>query len=344
MHCIKEVIQTIMDNNSFFEDDFNLAPGAQPSGHMHIADAPDLSRSLWYDLENEEEADAVLGEDEDIDGNDPFLIAASNPQLQPTRPASVQTLAGGAAASVANLYSSPRSRKFPLYAPYIIITLIVIVALLGGFAFARTLSPSNKSTIQSATGPIAQQTHTKSTVLPTTIPATMPVPGAQNLPVPWVASERGTPDMFEALSVAETFTQRYETIDFRSPATLTASSFILTNAAINRFAAQDKRHTDAFAAQVQQQKLMQAVLITGAQLVQAQNQNGRFFAWVTVSYQFVAQQGQGTPTTLNNQTMTVLLVAAQFDTPAGNPPMGGIGWQVSNFGHGNTLPAVPATP
>lgn len=184
------------------------------------------------------------------------------------------------------------------------------------------------------------------TVSPTpvsTAPAST-LPAVQDLPAGWVDSGRNIVDATEAIAVAETFTQRYETLDYRSPATLTAARFLLTPEANIRFSATNKRSTKAFADQLQQQHLMQVATITGAKLIRAESSNGSFFAWVTVTYQLSVQQGTEASTVTDNSQLSVLLVSVPFNTPRDAPPMGGIGWLVSDFGKGNALPAIPVEP
>src|SRR5437762_10044770 len=41
-----------MDTN--FDDDFDGLPGIQPSGPIHLDNAPDLSQEAWYDIEDDE--------------------------------------------------------------------------------------------------------------------------------------------------------------------------------------------------------------------------------------------------------------------------------------------------
>lgn len=354
--------------NTDFEDDFDDVLGAQPSGAIPLEDAPDLSRSAWYDLEDEL-PDDPKGQTAATKTQAAARQSAQQAAARQTRyrPAPIRqnswstedTSSFPVTAKPRTLTASPRWRN--VFSLRSILVLVALFAVAGGVAFAKGLTvPMMNSK------PIAQQTpqvihptpkpgstRAKSSPTPTkpkpsptavSTPVATAIPGAQTLPPAWSASGRGTTDMLEALTVAETFTQRYETIDFRSPGTLSASRFIMTRAANIRFSANDQRNTDQFAEQIQQEHLLQDAFITGAQLVAAQELNGNFFAWVTVSYQLSVQQNQEPALTMQNRQMTVLLVAVPFDTPAGAPPMGGIGWLVSNYSSGAALPAIPAQP
>jgi hypothetical protein len=346
-----------MHMNTDFEDDFDDVLGAQPSGAIPLEDAPDLSRSAWYDLEDETPDDAKAQ-------------AAARQSAQPAsarqtlyRPAPIRqnswstedTSSIPVTARPKSLTTSPRWRN--LFSLRSILVLVTLFAVAGGVAFAKGLSvpmmnnrPVAQQTPQAAKPtPKPKPTKAKPSPVPTApkpspTPTVASTPVAMALPPAWTASGRGTTDALEARTVAETFTQRYETIDFRSLGTLSAARFIMTRAANIRFSANDQRNTDQFAEQIQQEHLVQAAFITGAQLVAAQAQNGNFFAWVTVSYQLAMQQGQGPALTMQNRQMTILLVAVPFDTPQGAPPMGGIGWLVSNYSAGTVLPPIPAQP
>lgn len=332
----------MMDNNPLFEDDFEV-PGVQPSTAIPVSEIPEQSQSAWYDLEDEDLT--LLSMDE----NDEDVSTLVDQHQAPSR-ISRQTNVRKAMA----VTSSPPGRWQQVFSLRTVILGIAMIALVSGVVFARGFFSASTTNAQNASQRGMQQTMMSTpaqplvTALPTptSTPTAQPTTVTQNMPAmpaAWTASGRGMADMFEAFSVAETFTQRYETIDFRSPATLSSSRFILTNAANQRFVARDQRNTDTFANQIQQQQLVQAVIIMGAQLVQAQNQNGNFFAWITVSYQLAMQQGQGMPVT-TNKTMTLLLIAVPFNTPNDAPPMGGIGWLVSSYQFGNVLPAIPALP
>ncbi len=357
-----------MHMNSDFEDDFDDVLGAQPSGAIPLEDAPDLSRSAWYDLEDETPYDPKA----QAAGNK--AQAAARQGAQPAsarqtlyRPAPIRqnswstedTSSIPVATRPKTLTTSPRWRN--LFSLRSILVLVALFAVAGGVAFAKglTMPMMNNRPVAQQTQqvvkptPKPKPTRAKPSPVPTTpkpsptpasTPAVTALPGAQALPAAWTASGRGMTDALEARTVAETFTQRYETIDFRSLGTLSAARFIMTRAANIRFSANDQRNTDQFAEQIQQEHLVQAAFITGAQLVAAQAQNGNFFAWVTVSYQLAMQQGQGPALTMQNRQMTILLIAVPFDTPQGAPPMGGIGWLVSNYSAGTALPAIPAQP
>jgi hypothetical protein len=252
-----------------------------------------------------------------------------------------------------------------------ILLIVAIILMVGGAAFAAgpgkgfltRLNHTISTTPGAATNPALvatqpaggqNQPHMNPTPKPTPSgqpsPTPSMVPSGQAitgltpamLPADWGASGRGLTDAAEALITAETFTQRLGTIDARSlQGTLRAAEFIMTQGEQARFLGQvqgvtaDPRATDAFAAQVQQENLHQAAIILGAQLLQDQSQNGRFFAWVTVSYEQITQQGQGAPT-MQAQQLTVLLVSTKF----GGPSMGGIGWLVSGFAPGTVLPPI----
>jgi hypothetical protein len=352
-----------MNMDTDFEDDFDDVAGTQLSGAIPLEDAPALSSSAWYDLEDEPPDDnkvlAAAG----------LRAQTAAPRQTILRPAPIRqnswstqdTSSLPVAARSKAVQASSRWRN--LLSLRSVLTLIALFAVAGGVAFAKGLtlpamnsrpvvqqmrqvaSPTTKPGPARAT-PKPRKAKPSPTPTPTAgnTPAVTVTPGAQALSAAWTASGRGTVDMLEALTVAETFTQRYETIDFRSPGTLSAARFILTQAANARFSANDERNTNQFAAQIQQERLIQAAFITGAQLVAAQAQNGNFFAWVTVSYQLARQQGQGSAPTMQNRQMTVLLIAVPFDTPPDAPPMGGIAWLVSNYSPGNALPNIPAQP
>jgi hypothetical protein len=352
-----------MDMDTMFEDDFNDVPGIQPSGSIHLTDAPDLSQSAWYDLEDE------LPYDEKQ-----VQHGSQNSSSQHLYRSTAKSHHNWAQASLKSSTSTTPSRWQNLFSLRSIAILIALLALASGVAFARGLTPHAAASVKQTTQqtPLATQsmpapsatiiaTPAKPTAIPSATaiamsvnPTTTPtqavsatatgMPTIQNLPPEWTASGRGTVELLEALTVAETFTQRYQTVDFRSLSTLSTARFLLTNAANARFSAKDQRASAQFATQIQQAHLSQAALITGAQLVMLQMHNGNFFAWITVSYQLAIQQGQGTPLTMDNRQMSILLVAAPFGTPQASPPMGGIGWLVSCYGEGNTQLTVSNTP
>lgn len=349
-------------------DDFDTVPGIQPSGQLLASDVPGLSQDDLYDWEYED--DDQMGGGGVVAKNQ--NSGPSNHALYANRPLH-QTITAQAQAAGAGRQAATPSFPGRLLSWRALLILLVLVAVPSGVIFAATrgqaapggnrvstvpqtiptMAPTHLAASPTPRKPVATPVTKKTTPTATATPASATptpkptlVPQGPALPQEWTASGRGVADANEAIAVAETFTQRYETIDFRSRGTLSAAQFILTNAANARFTAHDKRATDAFALQIQQQQLIQVGVISGGQIVKAQNQNGRFFAWVSVSYQLVIQQGQGNPTTAMNLQMNVLLVAAPFGSPADAPPMGGIGWLVSSYQPGNmlTLPPIPAQP
>jgi hypothetical protein len=159
----------------------------------------------------------------------------------------------------------------------------------------------------------------------------------------WTNSGHTTLDAAEATDVAATFTQRYQTLDYRSPATLSAARFVLTQAENTRFATVDERNNPNFIDNAQQKHLIQVASITSSRLVKLQRHKGDFFAWITVSYELY-RHSQGQTSIERKLTQQVLLLAVPFGTPQTAPVMGGIGWLVCSFRQGDALPAIPEQP
>lgn len=227
----------------------------------------------------------------------------------------------------------PLSQRRLLSLPGMVIAFALVTALLTGLALGAGLALGQR------TGPAFSHTgsQTPASSVSPTAPALVPV---------WRGSGRTPVDAGEAEAVAATFIQRYQTLDSRSlEQTLAACEFVLTPEARARFLGQvpdvlpDPRATTAFAGQVEQERLHQAAVITGEQIVAAQTTNGQFFVDVLVSYQLTGTiQGQvQLPQSLQ---MVVLLLAVSF----GNNVMGGIGWLVSNWEEGTHLPLLLLQP
>ncbi len=359
-------------NSPFEPDDYGTIAEEQPSGYIDIADDLELSQNAWYDIEGEESSIGNVRV-----RNNPSQRFTTNRYNTSQYSSQRQAKPGNYRATRS---ASPRLILRRFLSIRTILLLVALLAIASGIAFAKGVSvppiireahvssPPTRPAAP-ATNPTKGATKKKPTPIPTpvpivptplpinptpaptnptpaptSVPPANPGPTLQNLPPEWAASNRQVTDAMEAMAVAETFTQRYETIDFRSPATLNSSRFVLTAAANDRFVASDKRGGEAFATQMQQQQLVQTATVTGTQIVKAQSSDGQFFAWIRVTYQLATQKGQGNVSISDVLPMNVLLVAVPFATPQNAPPMGGIGWLVSDFKHGSSLPVIPATP
>jgi len=204
----------------------------------------------------------------------------------------------------------------------------------------------------------------------TPVPTMTPVPNTQPadwvpmpLPPGWTNANLSTGDALEAERTAMTFTDREMSLDYRAVGTrgqhggtLTASVFILTTAARQRFQQNDVRVVDTVLFDsVERSQLIQAVINGVPHLVQFQAQNQQQFAWVDVSFQLWQSQldpqnaGQrlegknSDPATGQPRThhMLVLLVRVPPGTQGANAPMGGTGWLVSNYALDAAAGALP---
>lgn len=206
-------------------------------------------------------------------------------------------------------------------------------------------------------------------VLATQQPATLsPIPTPSqptgdwvpaHLPAGWEAAGLNEGDELFAWRTAMTFTDREMSIDFRNVGTaanhggtLTAAKFILTPAAQQRFLINDVRETAAFFAKVTNTHLIQVVVNVQPQNIRfQQTPGGQRFAVVDVAFQLWqstsvnGQTHQGKdldPATGQPRThhMVVLLLRFPPGSQGNNPPMGGTGWEVSNYALDSGQPTI----
>jgi hypothetical protein len=176
----------------------------------------------------------------------------------------------------------------------------------------------------------------------------------QQLPSGWTNAGLQTGDAIEALRTAVAFNDREMSLDYRSVGTrndhggtFTAATFILTPAARQRFQQNDVREiNNALFDRVVDTKLIRLVVDPQPQLVKFARQGQQQFAWIDVAFQFWQSQIDPNNSKLRTEGkdidpsthlprihhMMVLLLHISADDAGNNPPMGGTGWLVSNYG------------
>lgn len=348
-----------------------LNPGQQVSGSLQSLDQQGQPSGSYYTFADDQPGQQPTGQYSDL--NQPSSMYAQVGQSGPLPTVGDGNNAGGAG-------NGGKKRSLFTRSHLITVAAVILLVIAGtayaqsGHSLLRSRGASSGTTTAGTTtaqhnpasgqsmGKTPAVTKTPSPVTAKASPsppspvtaqptATIPVPATLlKLPAAW--GPHSQLDAIEAATTALTFTQREMTIDFRSAGTLTAAKFILTANGRARFNANDKRSSAAFAASVQQQQLIEAPVFSAIpQIVQAQTQGQRFFAWAVVSFPLMVQHGaNGTPALeMNpqaNQPMVHQMVVLLVSVPFNGPQMGGIGWEVSDYAldQAGGLPPIPVHP
>jgi hypothetical protein len=240
--------------------------------------------------------------------------------------------------------ASAKRRPFPLVR-IILLASIIIILLAGVLIVSAQTTPAMPA---QATQPNRTAGNTPTPVSHSTVAT--PREGTwipQQLPAGWTDAGLSTGDALEACRTAATLTDLEMSIDYRSVGTradhggtMTAAVFLLTPAEVTRFEQEDVRViNNVLFDQVQQAKLVQALVNPQPQLTQFATQGQQQFAWVDVSFeQWQSKTINGQPSAgletdpKTNQPrihhMMVLLLRVPQNA---NGAMGGIGWLVSGY-------------
>lgn len=312
--------------------------------------------------------DTLLEEPDDAFGSvlaAPFQMSEAMPPVHSaTGQASQQNISPTPA-------TSPQaSRPFPLRRVLILVAIIVIIVLTGAMGVFAQSTPTLPGKTASPTASAAPTRPAQATPqpgtgkTPTAPPQPTPKPGPgntsqngagtwlpQQLPAGWTDAGLTTGDALFAERTAVVFTDREMSLDYRSVGTrklhggtFTASVFLLTPAAKERFARNDVRViNNVLFDKIQQEKRIQSVVNPQPQLVKFAVQGQQQFAWLDVSFQLWQSKadagGKRTesfdldPTTKQPRIhhMAVLLLRVDPDDQGANAPMGGTGWLVSTY-------------
>ena len=323
------------------------------------------SQPLFSPLPSEEE-EAFFFEEEQPDQADafavPFQFSGAMPMMT-TADSSVQSSTSPPLSTPSPTAGKPKTRV-SLTMVALLVCAIMVIGLLVMNAFARSTPPLQTSrhgaqpVLQAPTGKKHQMA-----VKPPPVPTATQVSGTQNpmafewvpqhLPVGWTNAGLQQEDAIQAIRTAVAFNDREMSLDYRSvgtrtnhAGTFTAATFVMTNAARQRFVHNDVRESsNTLFDMVVTTKLVRLVVDPQPQLIAFAQIGQQQFAWIDVVFQL--WQSQSDPQhpqqriegkDLNPATnqprihhMTVLLLRVPAQDAGTNPAMGGTGWLVSTY-------------
>jgi hypothetical protein len=322
-------------------------------------------------LEQEEEESFYTFEEEQPDPGTPFVAPFQLSGVLPTMPAPALSSdqASGIPPSPTAPATPTKTNRQPRLSLMTVAILVCVVVIVGLFvlnALAQTTPPlttRGNGSAQSATGN-QQQLSVKASPTPvhTTGSSSQGQTATQSsadwvpqqLPTGWTNAGLLTGDALQALRTAVAFNDREMSLDYRSVGTrnnhggtFTAATFILTPAARQRFQQNDVREiNNTLFDRVVNTRQIRLVIDPQPQLVKFAQQGQQQFAWVDVAFQLwqsqidphsAQQRIEGKDVDPNTHQprihhMMVLLLHVPAENEGNNPPMGGTGWLVSNYG------------
>jgi hypothetical protein len=342
---------------------------------------PSNPQSIVLPKQAEEETFYFEGEQPDLVAAPfvaPFQLSDAMPtvstQAQPSRQQPQRT-AGAAPAQ-----KPIRQPQLSLKLVAILVCVVVIGGMLVVSALAQTTPPLQtranglSQTTQQQPGMSSQATGNqdkqsqKNGPQATTKPSPFPTTGtnkskqtaptssdwvSQQLPNGWTDAGLSMGDGIQALRTAIAFNDREMSLDYRSVGTrnnhggtFTASTFIMTQAAKQRFQHNDVRAmNNTLFDVVANKKLIRLVVDPQPRLIKFAQEGQQQFAWVDVAFQLWQSQinpnNQGQriegkdldPASNQPRThhMKVLLLRVPSQNLVDNPAMGGTGWLVSTY-------------
>ena len=305
----------------------------------------------------------------------PFQLSGTQPVVESTPPVSARSAShasidqrGGAPISPSSRGSTGPvllrvlARQKGWWRVAVLVGLILL--LLGGVGFTALAQRPASLTLASPSvrATVAVPVPRRTPILSAT-PAPSQFAGSSWIPLlppGWTTAGRTMSDALFAERTAWTFTDREMSLDFRNVGTrakhngtLTAATFVLTPAALQRFFQNDVRViNNRLFDRVTTLELVQAVINPVPHLVKFEQVATQQFAWVDVSFSlWISQLEQGkhregiemdaATRQARVHHMAVLLLRFPLGMQGPNAPMGGTGWLVSNYAldlPGGTLP------